>query len=165
MDLALIAAVTGPARLNALKKDFNGITPIHATILVGDDPSSAAYVNKKGNACKRIGLEPLRVVLPQTTTTNELLHEIDKLNADRRVHGILLQHPVPPQIDERRCFDQIAIEEYVGRRDRCRCRCDIAHRPADCFSRWSRRAALGGALAQHAISQVPDRKIAARPIV
>jgi methylenetetrahydrofolate dehydrogenase (NADP+) / methenyltetrahydrofolate cyclohydrolase len=99
-------------RVQAIKGS-NGATPILATILVGDDPSSATYVKMKADACRRVGLESLRVVLPQETTTEEVLAEIDKLNADPRVRGILLQHPVPPQIDERKCFDQIAIAKDV----------------------------------------------------
>ena len=87
--------------------------PILATILVGDDPASATYVKMKGNACQRVGMESRKVVLPQSTTTKQLLAEIDKLNADPRVHGILLQHPVPSQIDERACFDRIALAKDV----------------------------------------------------
>ena len=67
----------------------------------------------KGNACKRVGMESLRVVLPEATTTEELLAEIDRLNALPDVHGILLQHPVPGHIDERRCFDRISLEKDV----------------------------------------------------
>ncbi len=88
-------------------------SPILATILVGDDPASATYVRMKGNACKRVGMESLKIILPQTTTTHELLSEIDELNANPNVHGILLQHPVPPHIDERRCFDRISVEKDV----------------------------------------------------
>src|SRR6185369_1618251 len=100
-------------RVRAIKERSNGVTPILATILVGDDPSSATYVKMKGNACQRVGMESLKAQLPQSTTTGDLLAEIDKLNADPRVQGILLQHPVPPQIDERECFDRIAIEKDV----------------------------------------------------
>lgn len=100
-------------RVQAIKAKAGGVTPILATILVGDDPSSATYVKMKGNACQRVGMESLKVVLPQATTTDELLAEIDKLNADPRVQGILLQHPVPAQIDERKCFDRIALEKDV----------------------------------------------------
>jgi methylenetetrahydrofolate dehydrogenase (NADP+) / methenyltetrahydrofolate cyclohydrolase len=100
-------------RVQKIKDKSNGKPPILATILVGDDPSSATYVRMKGNACKRVGMESLKVILPQTTTTDELLFEIDKLNANHDVHGILLQHPVPKQIDERRCFDRINIEKDV----------------------------------------------------
>jgi methylenetetrahydrofolate dehydrogenase (NADP+) / methenyltetrahydrofolate cyclohydrolase len=100
-------------RVQQIVQRSNGRIPILATILVGDDPASATYVKMKGNACKRVGMESLRVALPQATTTDELLHEIDKLNANPDVHGILLQHPVPSQIDERRCFDRISIEKDV----------------------------------------------------
>jgi methylenetetrahydrofolate dehydrogenase (NADP+)/methenyltetrahydrofolate cyclohydrolase len=100
-------------RVQRIKDMSNGRSPILATILVGDDPASATYVRMKGNACKRVGMESLRVVLPQTATTDELLSEIDKLNANPDVHGILLQHPVPSQIDERRCFDRIRVEKDV----------------------------------------------------
>jgi len=100
-------------RVQAVREKSNGMPPILATILVGDDPSSATYVTMKANACQRVGMKSIRVVLPQTTTTSELLTEIGKLNANPGVHGILLQHPVPPQIDERRCFDQIALEKDV----------------------------------------------------
>jgi methylenetetrahydrofolate dehydrogenase (NADP+)/methenyltetrahydrofolate cyclohydrolase len=95
------------------QRSSNGIAPALATILVGDDPSSATYVRMKGRACERVGVKSIRVVLPQTTTTDELLTEISRLNADSDVHGILLQHRVPSQIDERRCFDQIALEKDV----------------------------------------------------
>jgi len=100
-------------RVATIKQKSNGVTPILATILVGDDPSSATYVRMKGNACQRVGMDSRKVILPQTTTTAELLTEIDKLNADPRVQGILLQHPVPAQIDERKCFDRIALEKDV----------------------------------------------------
>jgi methylenetetrahydrofolate dehydrogenase (NADP+)/methenyltetrahydrofolate cyclohydrolase len=87
--------------------------PILATILVGDDPASATYVKMKGNACRRVGMESLSITLPGTTTTDELLAAIDDLNANPRVRGILLQHPVPKQIDERACFDRIALAKDV----------------------------------------------------
>jgi methylenetetrahydrofolate dehydrogenase (NADP+)/methenyltetrahydrofolate cyclohydrolase len=100
-------------RVQQIIQRSNGKVPILATILVGEDPSSATYVKMKGNACKRVGMESLKVVMPQATTTDELLKEIDRLNANPDVRGILLQHPVPSQIDERRCFDRISIEKDV----------------------------------------------------
>ncbi|MEN6620353.1 MAG: bifunctional methylenetetrahydrofolate dehydrogenase/methenyltetrahydrofolate cyclohydrolase FolD [Smithella sp.] len=100
-------------RVQAIKDRSQGRTPILATILVGDDPASATYVRMKGNACNRVGMESVKIVLPETTTTDELLSEIDKLNASPAVQGILLQHPVPSQIDERRCFDRISVEKDV----------------------------------------------------
>jgi methylenetetrahydrofolate dehydrogenase (NADP+)/methenyltetrahydrofolate cyclohydrolase len=100
-------------RVQIIKQRSNGASPVLATILVGDDPSSATYVKMKGRACQRVGMESLKIALPQTTTTDALLAEINKLNANPGVQGILLQHPVPSQIDERRCFDQIALEKDV----------------------------------------------------
>jgi len=100
-------------RVQRLPQSKTGEPPILATILVGDDPASATYVRMKGNACRRVGMESLSITLPGTTTTDELLAAIDDLNANPRVRGILLQHPVPKQIDERACFDRIALEKDV----------------------------------------------------
>jgi methylenetetrahydrofolate dehydrogenase (NADP+)/methenyltetrahydrofolate cyclohydrolase len=91
----------------------SGRTPILATILVGDDPASATYVKMKGNACRRVGMESRRVHLPAAASTRDLLAAIDALNDDPDVHGILLQHPVPKQIDERAAFDRIRLEKDV----------------------------------------------------
>jgi methylenetetrahydrofolate dehydrogenase (NADP+)/methenyltetrahydrofolate cyclohydrolase len=100
-------------RVEKIKEKAGGRAPILATILVGDDPASATYVKMKGNACRRVGMESLRVVLPQSTTTQELLSKIDELNANPDVQGILLQHPVPSSIDERSCFERIALSKDV----------------------------------------------------
>ena len=93
-----------------LKKE---ITPTLATILVGVDPASATYVKMKQNACARLGMNSIAVELDKKTTTEELLATIQKLNDDEKVHGILLQHPVPSQIDERECFDAIDVGKDV----------------------------------------------------
>lgn len=90
-----------------------GFVPVLATILVGDDPSSATYVKMKGNTCKKVGMDSKSVVLPAKTSTTELLQYISELNQIKEVCGILLQHPVPKQIDERACFDHIAIDKDV----------------------------------------------------
>src|SRR5262249_18140670 len=90
-------------RVQGLKDRNGGLSPILATILVGSDPSSATYVRMKGNACRRVGMDSLKVEMPEQTTTEELLYEIENLNRDPGVHGILLQHPVPSQINERQC--------------------------------------------------------------
>ena len=100
-------------RTALLLEHFPGRLPILATILVGSDPASATYVKMKGNACRRIGMDSLCIELSDSTTTEELLGTILKLNANPDVHGILLQHPVPSQIDERACFDAIALEKDV----------------------------------------------------
>ena len=99
-------------RVAKLKQD-SGRTPSLATILVGDDPASATYVKMKGNACQRVGMDSLKVAMPQATTTEQLLAKIAELNNNPDVHGILLQHPVPSQIDERACFDAIALAKDV----------------------------------------------------
>ena len=90
-----------------------GVKPTLATILVGNDPASETYVKMKRNTCTRVGMESIAVELPESTTTDELLTTIHKLNDDKDVHGILLQHPVPSQIDERKCFDAIDISKDV----------------------------------------------------
>ena len=90
-----------------------GIKPTLATILVGNDPASETYVRMKRNTCARVGMESIAVELSETTTTDKLLQTIKNLNNDDSVHGILLQHPVPSQIDERLCFDAIDITKDV----------------------------------------------------
>ena len=111
-SLALSSEEELKIRVTALleKKNF---VPILATILVGSDPASATYVKMKGNACERIGMKSIKVELDSDTTTEELLSKINELNSNPKVHGILLQHPVPDQIDERLCFDAIDIKKDV----------------------------------------------------
>ncbi|MDR2999719.1 MAG: bifunctional methylenetetrahydrofolate dehydrogenase/methenyltetrahydrofolate cyclohydrolase FolD [Fibromonadaceae bacterium] len=99
-------------QVQAISQKLNG-TPALATILVGDDPSSATYVRMKGNACKRVGLESIPILLPASTTTEQLLSKIKKLNETPLIRGILLQHPVPKQINERICFDAISVVKDV----------------------------------------------------
>ena len=93
-------------------RDSN-IVPQLATILVGHDPASETYVKMKQNTCNRVGMKSMAIELPESTSTEELLNVIQKLNEDDMVHGILLQHPVPKQIDERKCFDKIDIKKDV----------------------------------------------------
>ncbi len=104
------------AEIRALVQDIiakTGKTPVLATILVGDNPASVTYVRMKGNACARVGMLSRKVELPESTTTQELLEVINRLNRDPEVCGILLQHPVPAHIDERACFDAISLEKDV----------------------------------------------------
>jgi methylenetetrahydrofolate dehydrogenase (NADP+)/methenyltetrahydrofolate cyclohydrolase len=100
-------------RVSKLHEAAHGQTPTLATILVGNDPASATYVRMKGNACKRVGMTSRQITLPEQTTTQALLDQITALNDDPEVHGILLQHPVPTHIDERRCFDAIRLAKDV----------------------------------------------------
>jgi methylenetetrahydrofolate dehydrogenase (NADP+)/methenyltetrahydrofolate cyclohydrolase len=90
-----------------------GITPCLATILVGDDSSSATYVRMKGNACDKLGIQSKRIHLPEDTTTEQLIQCINELNRDENVDGILLQHPVPSHIDERAAFESISLSKDV----------------------------------------------------
>lgn len=104
------------AEIRALVQDIiakTGKTPVLATILVGNNPASVTYVRMKGNACARVGMLSRKVELPESTTTQELLEVINRLNCDPEVCGILLQHPVPAHIDERACFDAISLEKDV----------------------------------------------------
>ena len=109
--LAQLAEENIKTSVSQLKE--KGITPTLATILVGVDPASATYVKMKQNACARLGMDSIAVELSKETTTDELLEAIEKLNQDNRVHGILLQHPVPSQINERECFDAIDVNKDV----------------------------------------------------
>lgn len=84
-----------------------------ATIIVGDDPASHMYVKMKKKACERIGVDSKIVALDSKTTTEELIEVICKLNDDKSVDGILLQHPVPKHINERKCFDSIVVSKDV----------------------------------------------------
>ena len=76
-----------------------GVTPKLSVVLVGDDPASAVYVRAKGKACADAGMRGDTIRLPASTSERELLDVVDRLNADPEVHGILVQMPVPPQID------------------------------------------------------------------
>jgi methylenetetrahydrofolate dehydrogenase (NADP+)/methenyltetrahydrofolate cyclohydrolase len=105
-DLAAEMVAKAAERAKKLQ-DETGVQPCLATVLVGDDPASATYVRMKQNRSKKAGIGSLSVVLPAETTTDELVAELTKLSNDPAVHGILLQHPVPPQIDERAAFEAI----------------------------------------------------------
>ncbi len=97
----------GAARKVQRLREATGITPCLATVLVGDDPSSATYVKMKRKRCADIGMTSLPIEMPSSTTTAELVAQITRLATDRAVNGILLQHPVPSQIDERAAFEAI----------------------------------------------------------
>ncbi len=88
-------------------KAKTGVQACLATVLVGEDPASATYVGMKVKRCAAVGIKSIRVDIPGDVTTGHLVHEIQKLANDPNVHGILLQHPVPHQIDERAAFEAI----------------------------------------------------------
>ena len=110
-ELSKISEESIKERVSKLSE--KGIKPTLATVLVGNDPASETYVKMKRNTCARVGMESIAVELSETTSTEELLKTIHNLNDDKNVHGILLQHPVPSQIDERLCFDAIDISKDV----------------------------------------------------
>ena len=109
--LAKISEESIKQRVGVLSE--KGIRPTLATVLVGNDPASETYVKMKRNTCSRVGMESIAIELPESTSTEELLKTIKDLNDDNDIHGILLQHPVPSQIDERLCFDAIDIDKDV----------------------------------------------------
>ena len=85
----------------------SGITPHLAAVLVGEDPASAVYVRNKQTACEKAGIKSTLHRLDTATTTEQLLALVDRLNADPGTHGILVQLPLPKQIDEQRVLDTV----------------------------------------------------------
>lgn len=77
-----------------------GIQPGLAAVLVGDDPASATYVNSKAKACEKLNLYSRVIIKPSATTQDELLQIVNELNTDPKIHGILVQSPLPSHIDE-----------------------------------------------------------------
>ncbi len=84
-----------------------------ATVLVGDDPASHVYVANKHKACQQAGINSLGYALPATASQNEVETLVNKLNNDPQVHGILVQLPLPPTLDEARILNAIQIEKDV----------------------------------------------------
>ena len=94
-------------------KEKYGKVPTLATILVGDNPASVTYVKMKENACKRVGIDSVHVELSSSISEEELVNKIKELNDNPDIDGILLQHPIPKNIDESRCFDSIGVNKDV----------------------------------------------------
>jgi methylenetetrahydrofolate dehydrogenase (NADP+)/methenyltetrahydrofolate cyclohydrolase len=92
---------------------LRGIIPRLAAVLVGDDPASEAYVASKGKACKWVGIESETHRLPTDSTQQEVEGLIDHLNADPAVSGILVQHPIPPHLDETAVLARLLAEKDV----------------------------------------------------
>ncbi|MEV5900817.1 bifunctional 5,10-methylenetetrahydrofolate dehydrogenase/5,10-methenyltetrahydrofolate cyclohydrolase [Streptomyces sp. NPDC052127] len=90
-----------------------GTSPCLATVLVGEDPASVTYVRMKRARCAKAGIRSRHIALPATTTTAELIDTLAGLSDDPDVHGILLQHPCGPHIDERAAFEAIAPHKDV----------------------------------------------------
>jgi len=94
-------------------REATGRVPGLATVLVGEDPASAVYVRSKGKATREAGMESFEHRLPDTVSQDELIALIDRLNADPTVDGILVQLPLPPQIDERVVITRISPDKDV----------------------------------------------------
>ena len=90
-----------------------GITPGLATVLVGSDPASEVYVRMKGDACNKLGMHSVKITRPAETTEEELLALINELNNDPAIHGILVQLPLPPQINADRVLEAISPAKDV----------------------------------------------------
>jgi len=90
-----------------------GIIPCLAVVLVGEDPASLSYVKSKEKALAEAGMESRDIRLPQTTGEAELLSLIDELNKDKKIHGILVQSPVPKHINEEKVNAAVAPEKDV----------------------------------------------------
>ncbi|TCL59214.1 bifunctional methylenetetrahydrofolate dehydrogenase/methenyltetrahydrofolate cyclohydrolase FolD [Allofournierella massiliensis] len=90
-----------------------GVNPCLAVVLVGDDPASAVYVRGKESDCRECGIESRMLRLPADTTQDQLLEQLKQLAEDRSVHGILVQLPLPAQIDEQAVIAAIPPEKDV----------------------------------------------------
>jgi len=85
----------------------HGVTPGLAAVLVGDDPASAIYVRNKRRACDEVGMVSDTILLPADSTNEQVLAQVQALNNDPRFHGILVQLPLPPQVDERLIMESL----------------------------------------------------------
>lgn len=119
MSAKLIDGKAVAAKVNAATAEkirelaASGIVPGLAVILVGDDPASQVYVDRKEKKCAELGIRSRKCVLPRDTSMETLLKLIGELNADPEIHGILVQSPPPPQIDERRVIESISPDKDV----------------------------------------------------
>lgn len=102
------AEVKEQVRLETLELAKKGIRPGLAVIIVGDDPASRVYVNNKKKACEAVGFISREYALPATTTQEELLSLVEKLNNDKEINGILCQLPLPKGLDEKAVIEAIS---------------------------------------------------------
>ena len=117
-----------------------GAKPCLAVIIVGEDPASKVYVRNKERACKQLGMDSILLRLPESTTQEELLGDVRRLNADRAVNGVLVQLPLPAHLDEQAVLREISPEKDVdgfhavnaGRLMQGE-RCTVACTPAGCL--------------------------------
>jgi methylenetetrahydrofolate dehydrogenase (NADP+) / methenyltetrahydrofolate cyclohydrolase len=98
---------TETARQVARLQATTGVVPCLAAVLVGEDPASQVYVRNKETACEKAGMTSRLFRMPESTSTAQLLELLDRLNADPKIHGILVQLPLPKGIDERSVLDRV----------------------------------------------------------
>jgi len=91
----------------------NGIKPGLAVIMVGENPASQIYVRNKIKACEQVGIKSISIEMEDSVSTTDIIMEIEKLNKRPDIHGILVQLPLPKQIDERILLESIAPEKDV----------------------------------------------------
>ncbi len=96
---AVAAKIRAEVAREVAELKTRGITPGLAVVLVGDDPASAVYVGAKGKACEEAGMHSVTILLAASTTQDALVGQVAALNADPAIHGILVQMPLPPQIN------------------------------------------------------------------
>ena len=114
IDGKLISAeIKAEAAEEAAALKEQGIEPCLAVVLVGDNSASKVYVSNKQKACEAVGIKSVSHVMPEATTEEELLNLIEELNADKSVHGILVQMPVPKHIDDRKVIMAISPDKDV----------------------------------------------------
>lgn len=89
-----------------------GVEPALAVVLVGSDPASAVYVRHKQKACEKTGIRSVKIDMPDTSTTEDVLKVVDELNADDSIHGILVQMPLPDG-----CDSDVVIERVAAHKD------------------------------------------------
>lgn len=110
-EIARLVRTDWKIRVDKLKAA--GVTPGLAVIMVGENAASKVYVRNKVKACQDIGIHSEEILLPADATQERVLAAIDRLNIDPNIHGILVQLPLPPQIDVHTVIDRIKLEKDV----------------------------------------------------
>jgi len=110
---AIAADIHGEIARRAAQLRDAGVTPGLATVLVGDNPASHKYVSMKRKACAEAGIESIHNELPDSATQEEVLALVERLGKDPRVHGILVQLPLPKQIDEETILNAVPLSKDV----------------------------------------------------
>ncbi|MFQ5949610.1 MAG: bifunctional 5,10-methylenetetrahydrofolate dehydrogenase/5,10-methenyltetrahydrofolate cyclohydrolase [Nitrospiria bacterium] len=113
IDGKMIAQQVRARIKNEVEKLGPGVTPGLAAVLVGESPASKIYVRNKRRMCEEVGIYSEEHALPENTRETELLTLIDRLNKDPKIHGILVQLPLPEQIRERRVLESVIPEKDV----------------------------------------------------